>query len=211
MKCPLKFIAIAGNIGAGKSSLTKALANYYDIETCYESVDDNPYLDDFYGDMKAYSFKLQVYFLSKRFENHQSINRGFKQVVQDRSIYEDYFIFARNLYEQGKMDERDYNNYCDLFNVMSQFLKPPDLIIYLKASINTLVERIHKRGRDYEKTIPLEYLKQLNILYERWVNDFKNYPFLTINVDNLDFISEPEDLDYIISQIHEYAALTVSK
>lgn len=211
MKCPLKFIAIAGNIGSGKSSLTEALANYYNIEPCYESVQDNPYLADFYNDMDAYSFKLQVYFLSKRFENHQRINQGFKQVVQDRSIYEDYFIFARNLYKNGKMDERDYNNYCDLFNVMSQFLKLPDLILYLKASIPTLIERINKRGRDYEKTIPVTYLEQLNTLYERWVNDFKNYPFLTINVDNLDFVNHPQDLDYIIDRINEYAALPLCR
>ena len=210
MKCPLKFIAIAGNIGSGKSSLTEALGNYYNIDTCYESVDNNPYLADFYEDMMRWSFHLQIYFLSKRFENHQQINKGLSAVVQDRSIYEDYYIFAKNLYEQGKMSSRDYNNYCELFKVMSQFLDKPDLVIYLRASLPTLLERINKRGRDYEKAIPVEYLKQLSILYEEWIDEIKDtWPLLIIDVDDLDFIKNPEDLDYIVNKINDFALVSV--
>ncbi len=196
-----KFIIISGNIGSGKSSLTKILSEQLGWKAFYEVVEDNPYLEDFYNDMKKWSFHLQIFFLSKRFQHHQNIVRDPCSVVQDRSIYEDVDIFARNLYEQGFMSPRDYCNYRELFTIMVDFLSPPDLIIYLQASIDTLRRRISLRGRDYEKNIPSDYLEQLNILYEKWVKEFTICPILTIPTDALDFVQSPEHLKMISQKI----------
>ena len=196
-----KFIVISGNIGSGKSSLTKILSEQLGWKAFYEVVEDNPYLEDFYNDMKKWSFHLQIFFLSKRFQHHQNIVRDPCSVVQDRSIYEDVDIFARNLYEQGFMSPRDYHNYRELFTIMVDFLSPPDLIIYLQASIDTLRRRISLRGRDYEKNISSGYLEQLNILYEKWVKGFTFCPILTIPTDTLDFVQSPEHLKMISQKI----------
>ncbi len=196
-----KFIIISGNIGSGKSSLTKILSEQLGWQAFYEVVEDNPYLEDFYNDMKKWSFHLQIFFLSKRFQHHQNIVRDPCSVVQDRSIYEDVDIFARNLYEQGLMSPRDYCNYRELFTIMVDFLSPPDLIIYLQASIDTLRRRISLRGRDYEKNISSGYLEQLNTLYEKWVTGFTICPILTIPADALDFVQSPEHLKIISKKI----------
>lgn len=196
-----KFIIISGNIGSGKSSLTKYLSRMLGWKAFYEVVADNPYLEDFYYDMKKWSFHLQVFFLSKRFQHHQAIIKDPCSVVQDRSIYEDVDIFAKNLYEQGLMDHRDYHNYRELFGIMVEFLTPPDLIIYLEASIPTLQGRIALRGRDYEKKISVDYLEQLNKLYRQWVGEFTICPILTIPTDGLDFVQKPEHLELIIKKI----------
>lgn len=196
-----KFIIVSGNIGSGKSSLTKILSEQLGWKAFYEVVEDNPYLEDFYNDMKKWSFHLQIFFLSKRFQHHQNIVRDPCSVVQDRSIYEDVDIFARNLYEQGLMSPRDYCNYRELFTIMVDFLSPPDLIIYLQASIDTLRRRISLRGRDYEKNISSGYLEQLNTLYEKWVTGFTICPILTIPADALDFVQSPEHLKIISKKI----------
>jgi deoxyadenosine/deoxycytidine kinase len=196
-----KFIIVSGNIGSGKSSLTKILSEQLGWKAFYEVVEDNPYLEDFYNDMKKWSFHLQIFFLSKRFQHHQNIVRNPCSVVQDRSIYEDADIFARNLYEQGLMSPRDYCNYRELFTIMVDFLSPPDLIIYLQASIDTLRRRISLRGRDYEKNISSGYLEQLNTLYEKWVTGFTICPILTIPADALDFVQSPEHLKIISKKI----------
>ncbi len=196
-----KFFAIAGNIGSGKSSLTTKLSELYGWKAYFESVDDNPYLPDFYRDMKRWSFHLQVYFLSKRFQNHKEIVESSESVIQDRSIYEDAEIFARNLHEIGMMDERDYNNYTALFSVMVEYLKPPDLMIYLKCSVDTLVEQIRRRGRSYEQSIPRDYLEQLNVHYERWIRSYRRGPLLIIETDRLDFVHREEDLHSVASRV----------
>ena len=196
-----KFIIVSGNIGSGKSSLTSVLSEQLGWKAFFEVVEDNPYLEDFYYDMKKWSFHLQVFFLSKRFQHHQNIVRGPCSVVQDRSIYEDADIFARNLYEQGLMSPRDYHNYRELFTTMVDFLSPPDLIIYLEASLNTLRRRISLRGRDYEKNISSDYLEQLNVLYEKWVKEFTICPTLTIPTDEFDFVQSPEHLKLITQRI----------
>lgn len=195
------FIAIAGNIGSGKSSLTAWLAEKLGYEACFEVVDENPYLDDFYRDMKTWSFHTQVYFLSRRFENHRRITEGSKSVVQDRSIYEDYYIFARNLYDTGMMHPRDYENYKDLYRVMAQFFHPPDLLIYLKCSVPTLMRRIRKRGRDCERDIPRDYIEQLNGLYDEWTSGFKDAPKLVLPGDDLDFVGSYHDFSFILDMI----------
>lgn len=196
-----KFIIVSGNIGCGKSSLTDLLSKRLGWTPYYEVVENNPYLEDFYKDMKKWSFHLQIFFLSKRFIHHQEILKNPASVVQDRSIYEDVEIFAKNLNEQGYMENRDYENYRELFKVMTQFLTPPDLIVYLQASVSTLLQRISLRGRDYEKTISEEYLNQLNILYETWVEDFNICPILKVPADNLDFVKHPEHLKLITDKI----------
>ncbi|GAB4112187.1 MAG: deoxynucleoside kinase [Candidatus Caldatribacteriota bacterium] len=196
-----KFIIVSGNIGCGKSSLTDLLSKRLGWTPYYEVVENNPYLEDFYKDMKKWSFHLQIFFLSKRFIHHQEILKNPASVVQDRSIYEDVEIFAKNLNEQGYMENRDYENYRELFKVMTQFLAPPDLIVYLQASVSTLLQRISLRGRDYEKTISEEYLNQLNILYETWVEDFNICPILKVPADNLDFVKHPEHLKLIADKI----------
>lgn len=191
------FIAVSGNIGSGKSTITTLLSEKLGWKPYYEVVDENPYLPDFYANMPRWSFHLQVFFLSKRFQHHQEIVRAPSSVIQDRTIYEDAEIFARNLYLQGLMDERDFRNYVELFNTMTQFLQPPDLVIYLRASVPTLLERIRRRARGFEQSIPPEYLKQLNERYAEWVESFTLCPILTVDSDNLDL----KDLDRLIAEM----------
>ena len=194
-------VAIAGNIGAGKTTLTKLLAKHYKWEPHYESVDENPYLDDFYGAMERWSFNLQVYFLNSRFRQILKIRESGKNIIQDRTIYEDARIFAPNLHAMGLMPNRDFNNYESLFELMEKLVTPPDLLIYLRASIPTLVGQIHKRGRDYENSISIDYLSRLNERYEAWITKYKKGKLLIIDVDNLDFVDNPEDLGSIIDKI----------
>jgi deoxyadenosine/deoxycytidine kinase len=198
------FIAVAGNIGAGKSSLARLLGERFRWKPYFESVDDNPYLSDFYSDMSRWSFHLQIYFLANRFKCHKEIVESSESVIQDRSIYEDAEIFARNLYDIGKMTERDYTNYVSLFHVMMEYLKPPDLMIYLRANIDTLVKQISKRGRDFEQGIQRSYLETLNVLYEDWITRYKLGPLLIIESDNLDFVNNKIDLDYILASVKDH-------
>ncbi|MGY6562300.1 MAG: deoxynucleoside kinase [Luteibaculaceae bacterium] len=194
-------IAIAGNIGSGKTTLTGLLGKHYKYETLYESVDENPYLNEFYEDMQRWSFNLQIYFLNSRFSQILDIRDQQRNVIQDRTIYEDAFIFAPNLHAMGLMTTRDFENYYALFNLMDRFIKAPDLLIYLRASVPTLVNQIQKRGRDYEETIRLDYLKRLNERYETWINSYDKGKLLVIDVDNNNFQDKPEDLGAIISKI----------
>lgn len=194
------YIGIAGNIGSGKTTLTHLLTDSFGWKAQYEMTDDNPYLADFYGDMQRWAFNLQVYFLTKRFQMVQRIRWAQETVVQDRTIYEDAFIFAENLYHMGLMNVRDYTAYMDLFKLMNSFITPPDLLIYLRASVQTLMNQIKKRNRTYETGIRREYLQQLNDRYEEWVEDYKG-ELLVIDVDDIDFVNSEEDrtkiLDYI--------------
>ena len=194
-------VAIAGNIGAGKTTLTKLLAKHYKWEPHYESVEENPYLDDFYGEMERWSFNLQVYFLNSRFRQVLEIRETGKSLVQDRTIYEDARIFAPNLHAMGLMPNRDFKNYESLFELMERLVTPPDLLIYLRASIPTLVGQIHKRGRDYENSISIDYLSRLNERYEAWITKYEKGKLLIIDVDNLNFVDKPEDLGTIIDKI----------
>ena len=194
-------VAIAGNIGAGKTTLTKLLAKHYKWEPHYESVDENPYLDDFYGEMERWSFNLQVYFLNSRFRQILEIRETGKKLIQDRTIYEDARIFAPNLHAMGLMPNRDFKNYESLFELMERLVTPPDLLIYLRASIPTLVGQIHKRGRDYENSISIDYLSRLNERYEAWISKYTKGKLLIIDVDNLNFVDKQEDLGSIIDKI----------
>jgi hypothetical protein len=196
-----KHVAIAGNIGAGKTALTDVMGQYFDWKTVYEQVDENPYLTDFYNDMRRWSFNLQVFFLSRRFEQLQEIEEMDASVVQDRSIYEDAEIFARNLYEMGLMSARDYENYVDLFSIMTEYLDPPSLLVYLRASVPTLVDQIQQRGRDYESTIRIDYLERLQGHYEDWIADYDRGPKLIIDIDELDFVHEEADRRTVLNQI----------
>ncbi|MBI4548387.1 MAG: deoxynucleoside kinase [Ignavibacteriae bacterium] len=195
------FVAVAGNIGSGKSSLTQLLSRHYGWKAFYESVDDNPYLADFYKDMNRWAFTLQVYFLSKRFTDHKRIVEGSESVIQDRSIYEDAEIFAKNLHLIGKMDKRDYTNYLELYRVMMQYLQPPDLLIYLDARIETLLEQIAKRGRDYEQSIPRAYLEQLSTHYSDWMSRYTLGPLLIVPSDEVDFVHERGDFNRMLMLI----------
>lgn len=194
-------IAVAGNIGAGKSTLTKLLSKHYNWEAHFEDVEQNPYLNDFYEEMQRWSFNLQVYYLNSRFTQIQEINQNKKNVIQDRTIYEDAYIFAPNLHSMGLMTTRDFENYFSLFNLMDSFVNPPDLLIYLRASIPTLVEQINKRGREYEESIRLDYLKRLNERYEAWISTYDKGKLLIIDIDNNRFPENQEDLGKIISSI----------
>lgn len=197
------FVAIAGNIGSGKSSLTSLLHQKFGWTPHFESVDDNPYLPDFYADMKRWSFHLQVYFLSKRFILHREISENSASVVQDRSIYEDAEIFAMNLHNIGKMDDRDFENYRALYAAMTSYLQPPDLLIYLRASIPTLQKQIRLRGRDFEQGIDVSYLEQLNELYENWIANYDLGRVLIIDSDETDFVHDmqkQEEILYLIDQ-----------
>ncbi len=196
-----KYVAIAGNIGAGKSTLTGLLSSSFGWEPFYEQVDENPYLSDFYGEMERWSFNLQVYFLSSRFRHQQNIERATGSVVQDRSIYEDAEIFARNLHEMGLMDERDWVNYRDLFATMTAYLRPPDLLIYLRSSVPTLVRHIQARGREFESSIKLDYLEALNRHYENWVASYNLGPRMIIDVDETDFVGNPAHRARLLQQI----------
>ena len=194
-------VAVAGNIGSGKTTLTKLLAKHYSWDPHFEDVDDNPYLNDFYDDMQRWSFNLQIYFLNSRFNQVVDITESNKKVIQDRTIYEDAYIFAPNLHAMGLMTTRDFENYFSLFNSMDHFLKAPDLMIYLRASVPTLVNQIQKRGRDYEESIRLDYLKRLNERYEAWISTYDKGKLLVINVDENNFIEKQEDLGEIINKI----------
>ena len=194
-------IAIAGNIGAGKTTLTKMLAKHFKWEAHFEDVDDNPYLDDFYHSMERWSFNLQIYFLNSRFRQILEIRKTGKKTIQDRTIYEDAFIFAPNLHAMGLMTNRDYTNYKLLFDLMEDLVGPPDLLIYLRSSIPNLVKQIHMRGRDYENTISIEYLSRLNERYEAWVQTYDKSKLVIIDVDNIDYVNNPEDLGEIIRKI----------
>jgi deoxyadenosine/deoxycytidine kinase len=194
-------IAIAGNIGSGKTTLTTLLANHYKWEAHYEDVDDNPYLNDFYEDMQRWSFNLQVYFLKSRFNQVLSIRQSGKTVIQDRTIYEDAHIFAPNLHAMGLMSSRDFENYFSLFALMTKLIQPPNLLIYLRASVPTLVNQIQKRGREYENTIRLDYLMRLNERYEAWISTYNLGKLLIVDVNNLNFQDNPKDLSHVIDKI----------
>ena len=195
-------IAVAGNIGSGKTTLTSLLAKHYKWEPHYEDADDNPYLNDFYQDMQRWSFNLQIYFLNSRFNQILDIRKSGKEVIQDRTIYEDAFIFAPNLHSMGLMTTRDFENYFTLFNLVSSLIEPPDLLIYLRASIPTLVNQIQIRGRKYENTIRLDYLKRLNERYEAWVDSYNLGKLLIVDADNHNFPEKPEDLSTVIDKIN---------
>ena len=195
-------IAIAGNIGSGKTTLTSLLSKHYRWEPHYEDVDDNPYLNDFYQDMQRWSFNLQIYFLNSRFNQILNIRKSGKEVIQDRTIYEDAYIFAPNLHSMGLMTTRDFENYFTLFNLISSLIEPPDLLIYLRASIPTLVSQIQKRGRKYEDGIRLDYLKRLNERYEAWVESYNLGKLLIVDADNYNFPENTEDLSTVIDKIN---------
>jgi len=197
-------IAIAGNIGSGKTTLTELLSKHFKLVALYEDVDTNPYLENFYNDMKRWSFNLQIYFLNSRFNQVVNIQKQQLNVIQDRTItiYEDAHIFALNLYEMGLMDEIDFKTYRDLFDLMTSFLRPPDLLIYLQADVSTLVKQIQIRGREYETSIRIDYLQSLNDKYENWINNYNIGKKLIINVDNKDFLHNPEDLGMVINLIN---------
>ena len=194
-------VAIAGNIGAGKTTLTQLLAKHYNWEAQLEDVVDNPYLDDFYNQMERWSFNLQVYFLNSRFRQVLQIRESGKDIIQDRTIYEDANIFAPNLHAMGLMTNRDFENYASLFGLMESLVQSPDLIIYLRSSIPNLVSQIHKRGRDYENSISIDYLSRLNERYEAWIHGYTKGRLLIIDVDDLDFVENEEDLGFIINKI----------
>lgn len=194
-------IAVAGNIGSGKTTLTRLLAKHYNWKPHFEDVDDNPYLNDFYEDMQRWSFNLQIYFLNSRFNQIVEIRRTGEKVIQDRTIYEDAHIFAPNLHSMSLMSTRDFGNYISLFTLMSSLIQPPDLLIYLRATVPTLVSQIQKRGRDYEKSIRIDYLQRLNERYEAWIDGYKLGNMLIVEVDNLNFSENPADLRSIINKI----------
>jgi deoxyadenosine/deoxycytidine kinase len=194
-------VSVAGNIGAGKTSLTELLAKHYKWDANFEDVIDNPYLDDFYNHMERWSFNLQIYFLKSRFSQILQNQKSNKTVIQDRTIYEDAFIFAPNLNSMGLMNQRDFQNYRSLFELMESTVSPPDLIIYVRSSIPNLVSKIHKRGREYENSISIDYLSRLNERYEAWVSTYDKGELLIIDVDNIDFVNNKEDLKSIIKEV----------
>ncbi len=198
-----KFVAVAGNIGVGKSTLVQKLCKRLGWDPFYEPVAENPYLADFYRDMGAWSFHSQVFFLTHRLRSHYELTRRTKSVVQDRSVYEDAEIFAQNLYLQGHIQERDYRTYRELYETVTEILPPPDLVIYLRASVETLLERIARRGRDYERSISAEYLKSLNLLYENWIARFTLCPVLTVPADDLDYVAHSGHLRLIVAKVEE--------
>jgi deoxyadenosine/deoxycytidine kinase len=195
-------IAVAGNIGSGKTTLTSLLSKHFGWDAHYEDVDDNPYLNDFYNDMQRWSFNLQIYFLNTRFNQVLSFRRSGKTLVQDRTIYEDAYIFAPNLHSMGLMSTRDFENYFTLFSMLGSLIQPPDLVIYLRASVPTLVKQIQKRGRKYEDNIRLDYLKRLNERYEAWIESYKLGKMLIVDVDSYNFIDKPEDMSVVIDKVN---------
>jgi len=197
----VKHIAIAGNIGAGKTTLCRLLSKHYGWTPMYEDANTNPYLSDFYNDMQRWAFNLQIYFLNSRYQQVLNIRKGSETVIQDRTIYEDAYIFAPNLHEMSLMSKRDFENYFDLFKTMSLNIQGPDLLVYLRSSISTLVQHIQNRGRDYEGSMSLDYLKRLNEKYENWINNYSDGKLLIIDVDGIDFQKNQEDLGMIISKI----------
>ena len=200
------FVGLAGNIGVGKTTFTEIVSKKMDWIPYYESVADNPYLIDFYRDMSRWSFNLQVYFLHKRFKIHHEMSMYNGGVIQDRTIYEDVEIFARNLQEMNFMDKRDWENYRGLFSIMTSYLRQPDLIIYLKASTDTLLSRIKNRSRDYEKSIDPEYLHTLNVAYNKWINNIKNIPVLVIETDGFNIFDDKEKLTKILDEMQQRLA-----
>jgi deoxyadenosine/deoxycytidine kinase len=200
------FIGLAGNIGVGKTTFTEIAAEKLGWFPYFESVDDNPYLGDFYGDMSRWSFNLQVYFLHKRFKSHHEMSMSNGGVIQDRTIYEDVEIFARNLHEMKFMDDRDWDNYRDLFGIMTSYLRKPDLIVYLKASTDTLLTRIKSRSRDYEKTIDPEYLHTLNVAYNKWISNIQDIPVLIVETDGFNIFEDEKELDSIIDELQKKLA-----
>ncbi len=194
-------IAIVGNIGAGKTTLTEMLAKNYGWDPLFEAVDNNPYLEDFYGDMKRWSFNLQIYFLNSRYRQIIDIQKSGHNILQDRTIYEDAYIFAENLHDMGLMTTRDYENYQSIFDNITEFIKPPDLLVYLKASVPTLVSNIQRRGREYEIGIRLDYLSKLNEKYDKWIKNYKLGKLLILDKDNLDFANNTEDMGTIVQLI----------
>jgi deoxyadenosine/deoxycytidine kinase len=195
-------IAVAGNIGSGKTTLTSLLSKHFVWDAHYEDVDDNPYLNDFYNDMQRWSFNLQIYFLNTRFNQILSFRRSGKTLVQDRTIYEDAYIFAPNLHAMGLMSTRDFENYFTLFNMLGSLIQPPDLVIYLRATVPTLVKQIQKRGRKYEDNIRLDYLRRLNERYEAWIESYKLGKMLIVDVDTYNFIDKQEDLSVVIDKVN---------
>ena len=195
------YFAIAGNIGAGKTSLTELLSKHYGWEAHFEDVIDNPYLDDFYNHMERWSFNLQIYFLNSRFRQLESFSNSNKKFIQDRTIYEDAHIFAPNLHAMGLMNQRDFNNYQSLFGLMESMREGPDILIYLRSSIPNLVHKIHKRGREYENSISIEYLSRLNERYEAWVSTYNKGKLLVVDVDKIDFVENKADLGSVIQKI----------
>ena len=198
-----KFVTIAGNIGVGKSTLVMMLCERLGWQPFYEPEAENPYLADFYRDMRAWSFQSQIFFLTNRLHAHRQLIDHPTSAIQDRSVYEDAEIFASNLYDQGMMDQRDYRSYRELYAVLIEFLPPPDLVIYLRASEDTLLYRIKKRGRDYERQISPAYLTQLNRLYESWINGFNLCPVLSVPADDLDYVAHPTHLDLIVAKVQQ--------
>jgi len=196
-------IAIVGNIGSGKTTLTGLLAKHYDCEAFYETVENNPYLEDFYNDMKRWSFNLQIFFLNSRFHQLNQIAGRKGLVVQDRTIYEDCYIFADNLHDMGLMSTRDYENYSSIFRAILKNMNPPDLLIYLQASVSTLVSNIQRRGREYETGIRLDYLSKLNDKYENWIKGYNEGKLLIINKDKINFADNQEDLGFVVSSIEK--------
>lgn len=197
----LKHIAICGNIGSGKTTLAEKLSRHYGWHALFESVDNNPYLRDFYNDMSRWAFHLQIYFLNSRFKQVNEIRVSERTTVQDRTIYEDAYIFAANLRSSGHISERDYQSYLDIFDSMISMVQPPDLLIYLKADVPKLVEQIQKRGRDFENAMRIDYLKSLNARYENWINGYQHGKLLIIDVNHLDFVKNIEDFSFIINKI----------
>lgn len=197
------FVVVAGNIGSGKTTLTKKLSGKLGWKPFYESVQDNPYLSDFYQNMSRWSFPLQIYFLNHRFNTHKKIESGLASSIQDRSIYEDANIFARALFEQGDLDERDYENYRQLYESMIQYLSAPTLMIFLKRSVPKLVERIKMRGRDYEQAIPVDYLTKLNQYYDDWYSDYDKGKSLIVDTDDLDFLENEDHFNKLVDKIHD--------
>ncbi|HET6618245.1 MAG TPA: deoxynucleoside kinase [Gemmatimonadota bacterium] len=208
MNGPKTFCAVAGNIGSGKSTLTGLLAERFAWRPYFEHVEGNPYLSDFYADMARWAFHLQVYFLSKRFQHHQEILASIESVIQDRTIYEDAEIFARNLHENGYIDRRDYDNYRELFDTMVHFLDPPDVLIYLRTSVPVLAERIRSRGRDYEQTIPVDYLAQLERHYEDWIARWELSPVLIVETDACNLVLEEAELASVADRVQRLLEAT---
>jgi deoxyadenosine/deoxycytidine kinase len=198
-----KFVAVAGNIGVGKSTLVTLLCERLGWQPFYEPEAENPYLADFYQDMDAWAFHSQIFFLTHRLRAHRQLIDHPTSAIQDRSVYEDAEVFASNLYHQGRINERDFHSYWDLYQVLSQFLPPPDLMVYLRASVPTLMERIQNRGRHYESRISPEYLDQLNLLYETWIGNFSLCPVLTIPADDLDYVANSRHLDLVVRKVQE--------
>ena len=194
-------IAVAGNIGAGKTTLTRLLAKHYKWEAHFDDVVDNPYLDDFYNQMERWSFNLQIYFLNHRYRQVLKFRESGIDIIQDRTIYEDAYIFAPNLHAMGLMTNRDFKNYSSLFELMESLVQPPDLLIYLRSTIPNLVNQIHKRGREYENSISIDYLSRLNERYEAWIHGYEKGKLLIVDVDHLDFVDNPEDLGLILNKI----------